>query len=275
MASSWGISWGISWANAWGSTEAALLANDVTSPSSVTTPALHQAHVLLANDISSATVVSNPLCGHILPGGILAEDVISATSVTVPTLGQTHVLAANDNVSGSSVSTPGLQQLQALLANDIVSGSAVSQPLAGIEGEVEPEPPEAQGGGTTSGYRKRRYERRGVIMGRKEYEEILALLVAKAAKKTAKIAEVKRVAPTQKSIIAVTEDVTAAEAERLQAIWRETAASLAELDAIDTRYWTMANALAGHFARQAQIEDMLRRAREDEQDDEDVLLLAG
>jgi hypothetical protein len=104
----------------------ALLANDVASASGVSIPTLRQVHGLLANDVASASSVSAPALGQV--HGLLADDVASASSVTNPALGQVHGLLADDVVSASSVSVPALGQIHALAADDIESASSVSEP---------------------------------------------------------------------------------------------------------------------------------------------------
>ncbi len=107
----------------------ALLANDVTSASSVTAPVIGQVHALLANDVASASSVSTPALVQIV--AILANDVASASSVSTPAIGQVHGLAANDVASASSVGTPAVGQIHALLANDVASASSVTTPAVG------------------------------------------------------------------------------------------------------------------------------------------------
>jgi len=138
MASAWGSSWGTSWAASWGTTavgEDALNANDVLSPSSVTSPGLLQTQVLDAVNVTSASSVTSPLFGEIAAGSLLAENVTSA----------------------SSVGQPALYTVQALLANDVTSGSSVSQPMLDRPEVVEP-PGGAGGGGGGYYYRRRSKE---------------------------------------------------------------------------------------------------------------------
>lgn len=129
-----------------------LLASDVSSASSVTSPVIGQAHVLNAADVASASSVSAPVLGqiHVLaandvassssisaPGlaeaantdDLLANDVASASSVSTPALGQVHVLAAGDVASGASVTVPAMGQVHVLAANDNVSASVVGSPI--------------------------------------------------------------------------------------------------------------------------------------------------
>jgi hypothetical protein len=134
-----------------------LLANDVSSASSVSAPAIAQAHALNANDVSSASTVSAAALGqvHVL----LANDVSSASSLSAPTLAEAGAdeLLANSVSSASSVSTPALGQIHALLASDVESGSSVSAPALseGAEEEApalsegaEEEAPARTGGGS-------------------------------------------------------------------------------------------------------------------------------
>jgi hypothetical protein len=106
-----------------------LLANDVASASSVTTPALTQVHVLNAADVASASSVSNPALAEV--NVLTADDVSSASSVTTPALGQIHALLAADVASASTVTTPTVGQIHALLADDVASASNVTAPVLG------------------------------------------------------------------------------------------------------------------------------------------------
>jgi hypothetical protein len=103
-----------------------LLANDVASASSVTTPALTQVHVLNAADVASASSVSNPALAEV--NVLTADDVSSASSVTTPTVGQIHALLADDVASASNVTAPVLGQAHVLTADDVVSASSVTTP---------------------------------------------------------------------------------------------------------------------------------------------------
>jgi hypothetical protein len=103
-----------------------ILANDVASASSVTAPALTQVHALLANDVASASSVGTPALLEVVP--LLADDVASASSVSVPAIGQVHIITADDVASASSVGTPAVGQIHALLADDVASASSVSTP---------------------------------------------------------------------------------------------------------------------------------------------------
>ena len=113
-----------------------LLANDVSSASSVTTPALGQVHALNAADVASASSVSAPALGQV--HGLLANDVASASSVTTPAIMLVTPLLAEDVVSASSVGTPSIGQVHVLLANDIASASQVSTPSLSEDGGDSP-----------------------------------------------------------------------------------------------------------------------------------------
>ena len=156
-----------------------LLANDVTSASSVSVPALTQVHALLANDVSSASSVSVPTLTqvHVL----LANDVSSASSVTNPALAENDTvddLLANDVSSASSVSVPALGQVHVLLANDVTSASSVSTPA--LDAAAEAETP--IGGGTLVRYSHDHDEIRDVVKKRKKKLE-------EAQRKLAKLRE--------------------------------------------------------------------------------------
>jgi hypothetical protein len=107
----------------------AILANDVSSASTVSVPALTQVHVILANDVSSASSVTTPALTEVI--ALTADDVSSASSVSVPTIGQIHAILANDVSSASSVTTPAIGQIHALLADDVASASSVTEPAVG------------------------------------------------------------------------------------------------------------------------------------------------
>ena len=79
----------------------ALLADDISSAASVTTPALGQTHGLNASDLSSSTSVSSPAVGQ--AHALHADDVSSASSATTPSLSEAHALLADDVSSVSSV----------------------------------------------------------------------------------------------------------------------------------------------------------------------------
>lgn len=105
-----------------------LLADNLQSTSSVSTPTLGQTHVLLADDLQSTSSVSTPTVGqsHVL----LADNLQSASSVSTPSISQTHVLLADNLQSVSTLSTPSLGgTLNALLANDLQSVSTLSIPV--------------------------------------------------------------------------------------------------------------------------------------------------
>ena len=71
-----------------------LLADNLQSTSSVSTPTLGQTHVLLADDLQSTSSVSTPTVGqvHVL----LADNLQSASSLSTPSINQTHVLLADN-----------------------------------------------------------------------------------------------------------------------------------------------------------------------------------
>lgn len=107
-----------------------LNAADVASASSVTVPALGQVHVLNANDVSSASSVTAPALSDVADtvNELLANDVSSASSVSVPAVGQFHVLNANGLASASGVSAAALGQVHVLAANDVSAASSASAP---------------------------------------------------------------------------------------------------------------------------------------------------
>ena len=105
-----------------------LLADNLQSTSSVSTPTLGQTHGLLANDLQSVSSVSTPTVGqvHVL----LADNLQSASSLSTPSISQTHVLLADNLQSVSTLSTPSTGgTLNALLANDLQSVSTLSIPV--------------------------------------------------------------------------------------------------------------------------------------------------
>jgi len=105
-----------------------LLADNLQSTSSVSTPTLGQTHVLLANDLQSTSSLSTPTVGqvHVL----LADNLQSASSLSTPSISQTHVLLADNLQSVSTLSTPSTGgTLNALLANDLQSVSTLSIPV--------------------------------------------------------------------------------------------------------------------------------------------------
>ena len=105
-----------------------LLADNLQSTSSVSTPTLGQTHGLLANDLQSTSSVSTPTVGqvHVL----LADNLQSASSLSTPSISQSNALIANSLQSVSTVSTPTVGSLgvSALLANDLQSISVISTP---------------------------------------------------------------------------------------------------------------------------------------------------
>ena len=106
-----------------------LLADNLQSTSSVSTPTLGQTHGLLANDLQSTSSVSTPTVGqvHVL----LADNLQSASSLSTPSVSQTNALLADNLQSLSTVSTPTIVSLgtSALLANDLQSVSTLSIPV--------------------------------------------------------------------------------------------------------------------------------------------------
>lgn len=106
-----------------------MLAEDVASASSVTTPAIGQAHVLNAADVASASSVGAPVLGQVHM--LTADDVASGSSVTTPVIALVVPLLAEDLASASSVGTPALGQVHALLAADIISTPVVGNPAIG------------------------------------------------------------------------------------------------------------------------------------------------
>lgn len=111
----------------------ALLANDLSSGSSVDAPAVGQEHGLNATTVSSSTSVSTPVLAEAGADDLLANDVSAVSSVGSPSVGQEQVLLAGSVSSGSSVSSPALQTPDALLANDVSAGSSVDSPALSQE----------------------------------------------------------------------------------------------------------------------------------------------
>jgi hypothetical protein len=106
-----------------------LLANDLQSASSVSTPTLGQTHVLLANDLQSTSSVSTPsLAAFANVDTLLADNLESLSTLSTPALGQTHEILANDLQSASSLSTPTVGQVHVLLADNLQSVSSLSTP---------------------------------------------------------------------------------------------------------------------------------------------------
>jgi len=106
-----------------------LLANDLQSASSVSTPTLGQTHVLLANDLQSTSSVSTPsLAAFANVDTLLADNLESLSTLSTPALGQTHEILANDLQSASSLSTPTVGQVHVLLADNLQSASSLSTP---------------------------------------------------------------------------------------------------------------------------------------------------
>ncbi len=113
-------------------------------------------------------------------------------------------------------------------------------------------------GGTTS----RGGDQAHPAFTKRRYRELIAQWAREAAAKTAAIVDAnKKVAATEKAVIAVARDATAADAAQLQRLWADTAAKIAA-SGIDSKYQTMADDLAAHFGRLAV-----------EQEDEEIVAL--
>ena len=82
-----------------------LLAEDVSSVTSVTTPTIGQEHALLADDVSSVTSVTTP---QLIAQILLADDISAVTTTETVALGQVHVLLANDLISLTTVTNPAI-----------------------------------------------------------------------------------------------------------------------------------------------------------------------
>jgi hypothetical protein len=152
-----------------------LLANDVASASSVSTPAIGQVHVILANDVASASTVSVPAVGQV--HALLANDVASASSVSVPALALVTALLANDVASASSVSAPAIGQTHALNASDVASASSVTAPALS-EGVVAPAPQATYGGGGFRLGKKKKRPTKSVIKDEPVAEPVAVEVVA-------------------------------------------------------------------------------------------------
>ena len=112
----------------------ALLADDVSSTSETTSPALGQEHSLTAASVQSQAEVSTPALGQ--EHALTATSTESASEVTAPTVGQEHALTADDAQSTSELTAPALQSVSGtdnLLADDAESASEVTQPALGQE----------------------------------------------------------------------------------------------------------------------------------------------
>lgn len=115
--------------------EHSLNATDVSSAAAVSSPAVGQEHALTATGVSSATSVSSPAIAITIP--LLAEDLSSATSVSSPAVGQEHGLLADDLASTTSVSAPQVGQIHALSATGVSSATSVSAPTLAETGGTD------------------------------------------------------------------------------------------------------------------------------------------
>ncbi len=121
-----------------------------------------------------------------------------------------------------------------------------------------PTPPDVLGGTTSRGGDQGHHP----AFTKKKYRELIAQWAREAAAKTAAIVDAKKkVAATEKAVIAVAKDATAADAAQLQRLWADTAAKIAA-SGIYSKYQTMADDLAAHFGRLAA-----------EQEDEEIVAL--
>ncbi len=139
-----------------------------------------------------------------------------------------------------------------LLALTQGDGSVVVTPP-----DITPPPPDIQGGTTGKGGTRRHHaDAAHPAFTKKEYYKLIEQWAREAAAKTAEIVDRKRVATTEKAVVAAAKNATAEESVRLQRIWAETAARIAEIEAIDSKYQKMADDLAAHFGRlAAELED--------------------
>lgn len=94
-----------------------LLAENVQSQSSVTTPTIGQVHVILAEDVESASEAPVAQYVHV----ILADDIESASEVGAPVLGHNYVFIVTQISSASEAGSPSPGQVHGLLADDIKS----------------------------------------------------------------------------------------------------------------------------------------------------------
>lgn len=109
-------------------TEDDLLADNLQSVSSVSTPDVGQDHAILADDLQSLSQLSTPT---VTTGdNLLADDLQSTSEVGTVTIGQEHVALADDLQSLSQLSTPTVGQEHVLLADDLQSLSQLSTPTA-------------------------------------------------------------------------------------------------------------------------------------------------
>lgn len=110
-----------------------LLADDLSSNSEVSSPAIGQTHALTSNGISSSSELSLPTLSEIGTDVLLADDLNSSSEVSSPAVGQAHVLNADDLQSASELSQPSLSTggTDNLLADDLSSASELSAPAIG------------------------------------------------------------------------------------------------------------------------------------------------
>lgn len=111
-----------------------LLADDLQSTSSVSTPDVGQDHAILADNLQSLSEVETVTVGqeHVF----LADDLQSLSQLSTPTATEVsgdHVLLADDLQSVSEVGTPAIAQEHAILADDLESVSSLSTPTVGQE----------------------------------------------------------------------------------------------------------------------------------------------
>lgn len=114
-----------------------LLADNLQSVSSVSTPDVGQEHAILADDLQSLSQLSTPVVGQ--EHAILADNLQSVSEVETVSVGQEHVLLADDLQSLSQLSTPTATEVSAdhtLLADDLQSLSEVGTPTVGQEHAV-------------------------------------------------------------------------------------------------------------------------------------------
>ncbi len=103
-----------------------LTANDISSASSVGSPAITQVHALTATDISSASTVGAPAITQV--HALTATGISSASTVGNPALSINGELTANSISSQPTVGAPALTQHHTLVATDISSASSVGDP---------------------------------------------------------------------------------------------------------------------------------------------------
>lgn len=108
-----------------------LLADNISSATTVSTPSASQVVDCLADNISSATTVSTPDVGQI--HNIDAGNIQSASTVSTPAIAQEHVLLADNIQSATTVSVPDVNEVTALLADNVSAATAVSTPALAQE----------------------------------------------------------------------------------------------------------------------------------------------